>query len=63
MTISLFPVISIVGFWSKAQTRDALRSWIFQTLDNANAVPFARLDAVSDRLMELAKANHNRLVP
>ena len=54
--------ISIVGFWSKPQTRDALRSWIFMTLDDADAVPFEQLDALADKLMELARANHHRLV-
>jgi len=53
--------IGIVGFWSKAQARDGLRSWIFMTLDNADVLPFDRLDAVADKLMELSKANHNRL--
>ena len=54
--------INIVGFWSKPQTRDALRSWIFMTLDDADAIPFERLDPVADKLMELARANHHRLV-
>jgi type I restriction enzyme R subunit len=54
--------IAIVGFWSRAQARDALRSWIFMALDDADVLPFDRLDAVADKLMELAKANHHRLV-
>ena len=54
--------IGIVGFWAKAQARDTLRSWIFRTLDDANVVPFERLDAMADKLMELAQANHRRLV-
>ncbi len=54
--------IGIVEFWSKPQARDGLRGWIFQTLDDADALPFGRLGAVSDKLMELAKANHHRLV-
>ena len=54
--------IGIVGFWSKAQARDGLRSWIFMTLDHADVLPFERLDAVADKLMELSKANHHRLV-
>lgn len=54
--------IGIIGFWSKPQARDALRSWIFMTLDDANVLPFERLDSVADKLMELAKANHARLV-
>ena len=39
-----------------------LRSWIFMTLDDATVVPFERLDAMADKLMELAQANHHRLV-
>jgi type I restriction enzyme, R subunit len=54
--------VSIVGFWSKSVAQSALRGWIFRTLDDANALPFDRLDAVADKLMELAKANHDRLV-
>lgn len=54
--------IGMVGFWSRAQAREVLRSWIFMTLDDANLLPFERLGPVVDRLMELAKANHHRLV-
>lgn len=54
--------VAIVGFWSKAQAREGLRSWLFMKLDDADLVPFAKLDAVTDKLMELAKANHHRLV-
>ena len=54
--------IALIGFWQRAQAREALRGWIFQTLDDAEALPFGRLDAVSDKLMELARANHRRLV-
>jgi type I restriction enzyme R subunit len=54
--------IALVGFWQRATAREALRSWIFQTLDDADLLPFDRLESVADRLMELAKANHHRLV-
>lgn len=54
--------IGIVGFWSKTQAQGDLRGWIFRVLDSADVLPFERLDAVTDRLMELAKANHHRLV-
>ncbi len=54
--------IGIVGFWSKAVAREDLRGWLFRTLDDADALPFERIDAVADKLMELAKANHHRLV-
>ena len=57
--------ISIVGFWDphRSQAREGLRSWIVQVLDAADVLPFSRLEAVADRLMELAKANRERLTP
>jgi type I restriction enzyme R subunit len=54
--------IALVNFWQRAQVREGLRSWIFMTLDAADLLPFDRLDPVVDRLMELARANHHRLV-
>jgi type I restriction enzyme R subunit len=56
--------IAIVGFWDphRAQARDGLRSWIVQSLDAADLLPFNKLETVADRLMELAKSNHQRLV-
>lgn len=55
--------IAIVGFWDphRTQAREGLRSWIVQVLDAADLLPFTRLEAVADRLMELAKSNHHRL--
>ncbi len=55
--------IAIVGFWDphRSQAREGLRSWIVQVLDDAEVHPFTRLEAVADRLMELAKANHHQL--
>lgn len=55
--------IGIESFWTKPQARNDLRGWIFMTLDNADLLPFERIDLVADKLMELAKANHHRLVP
>jgi type I restriction enzyme R subunit len=54
--------IRIVGFWTKSVAQAALRSWVYRTLDDTNALPFERLDALADQLMELAKANRERLV-
>jgi len=54
--------IAIVGFWTKEQAREDLGDWIFMTLDDADVLPFKGLRAISDKLMELAKANHHRLV-
>ncbi|MGM0575150.1 MAG: type I restriction endonuclease subunit R [Myxococcota bacterium] len=53
--------ISIVGFWKRAQAQEALRGHIFMTLDDAEVLPFDRLDEVAGKVMELAKANHRRL--
>jgi|GEM_PF-4925001 len=38
-------------------------SGIFCALHDAAILPYAQLDAVADKLMELAKANDHRLVP
>ncbi len=54
--------VRIVGFWTRVAAQHTLRSWIFQIVDAAEVLPFAQLDAVADKLMELAKANHDRLV-
>ena len=54
--------IRVVGFWKNATRQDELRSRLFIVLDDSEIAGFERLDAVADRLMELAKANHERLV-
>ncbi|MGI8921469.1 MAG: type I restriction endonuclease subunit R [Solirubrobacteraceae bacterium] len=53
---------SVVGFWSNAHAREVLRGEIFTFLDDYEIVPFEDADAVADRLIELAKANHHKLV-
>ena len=53
--------ISIVGFWSRTQAGESLSSWIFMALDDADLLPFDKLLTVTDKLMELSKANHHRL--
>ncbi len=54
--------IAIVGFWSRAQAQQGLRSWVFRTLDVTDLFAFDRLDPVANELMELTRANHFRLV-
>jgi type I restriction enzyme R subunit len=54
--------VSIVGFWKNAHAQEVLRGQIFTFLDDHEVVSFERADAVADRLMELARANHARLV-
>jgi len=54
--------IQLVGFWTRAQAQDALRGWIVQYLDDIGILPYDRLPAMADRLLELAKVNHHKLV-
>ena len=45
------------------QAKMAESPWaVFTFLDDHEIVPFDRADAVADRVMELAKANHTKLV-
>ncbi|MCC6877207.1 MAG: DUF3387 domain-containing protein [Sandaracinaceae bacterium] len=53
--------VRIVGFWKNAPRQEELRSRLFMFLDESEIIEFERLDAVADRLMVLAKANHERL--
>lgn len=53
---------AVVGFWSNAHAQEVLRGQIFTFLDDYEVVDFDRADAVSNRLMELAKANRHKLV-
>ncbi len=53
--------VSNVGFWKSATRQEDLRGKIFMFLDENDAVDFDRADAVADRLMDLAKANHAKL--
>jgi type I restriction enzyme, R subunit len=53
---------AVVGFWSNPHAQEVLRSQIFTFLDDYEVVEFERADVVSDRLMELAKANRHKLV-
>jgi type I restriction enzyme R subunit len=53
---------AVVGFWSNAHAQEVLRGQIFTFLDDYEVVDFDRADAVSDRLMELAKANRQKLM-
>jgi type I restriction enzyme R subunit len=54
--------VRIVGFWKNAHAQEVLRGAIFTFLDDNEVVAFSDADAVADRLLELAKANHDRLV-
>ena len=52
---------SVVGFWSNPYAREVLRGQIFTFLDDYEVASFDRAEAVADRLIELAKANQNKL--
>ena len=52
------------NFWSPANqpSRDALGTRLFETLMKARLLPADQLEALTDKLMELARANHTRLL-
>ncbi len=52
----------VVGFWANETRQEELRGQLFQFLDDSEIVDFERADAVADLLMELAKANRDKLV-
>lgn len=54
--------IRAVDFWRNLPAQNVLRSWIVTFLDDHDAVPYARLRPTADRLVDLAKALHTRLV-
>jgi len=54
--------IRTVDFWRNTHAQNVLTGWIVRFLDDHDAVPFNRQQAVSDRLVELAKALHTRLL-
>jgi len=54
--------VGVVGFWKNAHAQEVLRGVVFTFLDDHEIVPFDSADAMADRLLELAKANHARLV-
>jgi type I restriction enzyme, R subunit len=59
--------ISLVGFWHNSYAQNSLRAWVAIQLaaplfDGEDLFDFARTTPVADLLVELAKANHARLV-
>lgn len=53
--------IGLVNFWGRDHAKHALRSWIDDQIDRADLVPLDKLDAVVDKVMELARSNRHRL--
>ncbi len=58
----LSQAVSVVDFWKNATRQEELRGQIFEYLDGHEIVDLDRADAVADLVLELAKANHSRLV-
>lgn len=54
--------IQIVDFWRNPNAQGVLKGWVFDHLDRHGTVPFKKARAVADRLVDLAKALHDRLV-
>jgi type I restriction enzyme R subunit len=59
--------IAVVGFWQNAYAQDVLRKWVVQHLDGQQVdghdlFHLDRLSELADRVVELARANHTRLV-
>ncbi len=54
--------IGRVDFWRKRVAREQLRGQVLQYLDDHDLVPFDQQEALADRLVETARANHTLLV-
>jgi len=54
--------IRIVDFWRNPHAQSVLKGWVFDHLDRRDVVHFKKARAVADRLVDLAKALHDRLV-
>jgi type I restriction enzyme R subunit len=67
------PAIGLVGFWKSASRQEELHGSLFEFLigsgdvllgdhENEEIIPIERATEVAGRLMELAKANHHKLM-
>jgi type I restriction enzyme R subunit len=59
--------ISVVGFWQNSYAQDVLRKWVVQHLDGQQVdghdlFKLDHLSEVADHVIELARANHSKLV-
>lgn len=52
---------TLIGFWKNASRQEELRGQVFTFLTDLDLVDFDRADEVADRIMELAKANQDKL--
>lgn len=54
--------VSNVGFWKSGPRQEELRSHLFMFLDENEIVDFDDAERVAERLLDLARANHDKLV-
>jgi len=59
--------IGVVGFWQNTYAQGVLRKWVVQHLDGQQVdghdlFSLDRLPEVADKVVELARANHAKLV-
>jgi len=59
--------VGVVGFWQNTYAQNVLRKWVVQHLDGQQVdghdlFKLDRLSELADRVVELAKANHSKLV-
>jgi type I restriction enzyme R subunit len=54
--------VQAVDFWLNNAAQKQLRGWIVQYLDDHEVVPFEKLEATADKIVDLAKNRHSHLV-
>ncbi|MCS4174581.1 type I restriction endonuclease subunit R [Salinibacter ruber] len=54
--------VQAVDFWRNNAAQKQLRGWIVQYLDDYEVVPFEKLEATADKIVDLAKNRHSHLV-
>jgi type I restriction enzyme, R subunit len=54
--------LQMVGFWEKSKAQENLTSYIFNELDRTDLFDFDQCDEIAEKLLNLAKANHDKLV-
>jgi type I restriction enzyme R subunit len=54
--------VRMVDFWRNTYAQNRLRAWLVNFLDDEDLVPIKRQQAVADRLVELARHLHTKLV-
>jgi type I restriction enzyme, R subunit len=54
--------IPVVDFWRNQHLQAALRQWIIEDLDRRDVLPFRKLPAVADEMVQLARYRHTELI-